>query len=277
VATLVGLLTGALPPPSLIKRRESKERRTSWLRQAGLDLTPRQFWTASVGAGLGTFLLLWVIAGIWTVAAVPSLVASLLPRALYDRRRIQRVTEMQRAWPDGLRDLVASISAGMSLSRSIENLAITGPRPLRQAFARYGHLSRTLGVISALEVIKEELSHPTSDRVIEVLILAHERGGAIVPDILRDLAAVTTRDVWAAEEIATNALEQKINARAVFVIPWLVLLFITMRPGPFRDFYASGGGTVVIIIGGLLSLVGIGVVSRMGTEPDEPRVFAGQP
>ncbi len=37
----------------------------------------------------------------------------------------------------------------------------------------------------ALELVKEELADPTSDRVIEVLLLAHERGGPIVRHIWR--------------------------------------------------------------------------------------------
>jgi hypothetical protein len=31
----------------------------------------------------------------------------------------------------------------------------------------------------------------------------------------------------------------KINARAVLVLPWLVLVALTIRDGPFRDFYRS--------------------------------------
>jgi len=130
-------------------------------------------------------------------------------------------------------------------------------------------------MVPALEVIKEELADPTSDRIIEVIILAHERGGAIVPEILRDLADATVRDVWTLEEIETQSLEQKINARAVFVLPWLVLIAITARPGPFRDFYAGGGGLIVVLAAGVMSGFGMWLVSKLGAEPDEPRVFGG--
>jgi tight adherence protein B len=270
---LVGLVSGELPARPL--RSGRRRGHTEWLRQAGLDLSPRQFLTASLATGAGSFLVMWLVSGIWTVAAVPAVVMSFLPRAWYGRRRAQRIAEVQQAWPDGLRDMIASISAGMSLSRAIEILAVSGPPPLRAAFARYPGMARTMGVVRALEAIKESLAHPTSDRVIEVLILAHERGGGIVPEVLRDLAAMTTRDVWTAEEIETAGLEQKLNARMVFAIPWLVLLFITLRPGPFRDFYLSGAGVAVIVLGGVMSGLGMVVVSRLGREPDEPRVLGG--
>jgi len=109
--------------------------------------------------------------------------------------------------------------------------------------------------------------------VIEVLIVAHEKGGAIVPEILRDLAEATARDVWAAEEIDTAALEHRINARVVFVLPWLVLVAMTVRDGPFREFYATPLGLMVIAVGGVMSLGGAWLVARLGRTPDEPRVL----
>jgi tight adherence protein B len=182
---------------------------------------------------------------------------------------------MQLAWPDGIRDLIASISSGMSLGRALETLATSGPPPMRDVFRRYTYLARVMGVAPALEVIRHELAHPASDRVIEVLIVAQAKGGPIVLEILRDLATATTKDLWAYEEIETLSLEQKINARVVFVIPWLVLGFITMRPGPFRDFYASPTGWLVVGLGALASLVGMTIASRLGRQVDEPRVFGG--
>ncbi|MFP3914160.1 MAG: type II secretion system F family protein [Actinomycetota bacterium] len=268
---LTAAALGMLPPPGRRPRRRSGH--SEWLTQAGVSATPLQFWATSLGAGALTLVSVTLLTGSWAVAAVPSLLVAMLPRLYFGNQRRRRLGEVRQAWPDGLRDLVAAMSAGRSLPRAIEELAATGPRPLREAFASFPFLARSLGVVPALEAIRDSVADPTTDRVVEVLIVAYERGGPIVPEILRDLAHATARDVWAAEEIETAALENKINARAVFVLPWLVLIAMTLRPGPFRDFYASTLGLVVIAVGGALSLGGSLLVSRLGRNPDEPRVL----
>lgn len=276
VVLAIGLLTEVIPrersrrtpAPQVSKRQQ-------WLTQAGLDLTPQQFVAASVAAGMIAFVLLFLITGVATVSLAPAALLAFVPRIYFGRLRERRMTEVQRAWPDGLRDLVASISSGMSLQRAVEQLAVSGPEPLRIAFARFAFLARTVGMVPALEIVKEELADPTSDRVIEVLILAHERGGSIVPAILRDLAAATTRDQWTMEEIQTQQLEQKINSRAVFVLPWFVLIAITLQEGPFRDFYRSGAGVFVVAVGAMLSGFGMWMVTRLGEDVPETRVFGG--
>jgi len=183
---------------------------------------------------------------------------------------LQRV---QAAWPDGLRDIIASIAAGRSLPQALNALAASGPAPLQEAFARFPMLSRMLGTVPALEVIKEELADSTSDRVIEVLVLAYERGGQIVRDILEDLVVATTRDLKLLEEVETEGLEMKINARAVLVLPWLVLVALTIREGPFRDFYRSPGGLLVVLVAGMLSVVGGLLIARLARTRSEQRVF----
>jgi tight adherence protein B len=180
---------------------------------------------------------------------------------------------VQEAWPDGLRDLVASIAAGRSLTQALNSLASSGPEPLRVAFARFPELSRMLGTAVALELVKEELSDPTSDRVLEILVLAHERGGQIVKEILEDLVVVTTKDLKVLDEIETEGLEMKINARAVLVLPWFVLLALTMRAGPFREFYQSAAGLLVVLAGAALSVLGYVWISRLGRTHTEQRVF----
>jgi tight adherence protein B len=274
-ALLAGALMGTLPnlrlPSTMFAPRRAHNR--LWLQQAGAGLTPTRFWAGSAAAGLFALLVLVALTGSVFVAFVPSVAVALFPRAYFARRRRLRMREVQTAWPDGLRDVVASISAGRSLTQAVNSLAATGPLALREAFARFAELARVLGTGPALELVKEELADPTSDRVIEVLLLAHERGGPIVRSILEDLVDATTRDLKLLDALETEGLEMRINARAVVVLPWFVLVALTARPGPFRDFYRSSGGVATLVVAACLTAVGMFLLGRLGRDEEEDRVF----
>jgi tight adherence protein B len=253
-----------------------RERANLWLQQAGAGMGLVPFWAGSVFAGLFAVLVFTALTGSVFVAVVPGAAVALIPRAYFGRRRRDRLREVQLAWPDGLRDLVSSIAAGNSLTQAVTSLAETGPLAMRTAFARFPQLARVLGTGPALELMKEDLADPTSDRVLEVLILAQERGGSIVRDILEDLVDATTRDLKLLDELETEGLEMRINAKAVVVLPWLVLVALTARAGAFRDFYQSGGGVVTLVVAGVLTAIGVAVLGRLGREPIETRIFTSE-
>ncbi len=267
-ALLAGAIMGTLPnlrmPAQMFAPRRASNR--LWLQQAGAGLTPARFWIGSVAAGSFALLVLVALTGSVFVALVPSVAVALFPRAYFARRRRLRMREVQTAWPDGLRDVVASIAAGRSLTQAVTSLAATGPVALREAFVRFPELARVLGTGPALELVKEELADPTSDRVLEVLLLAHERGGPIVRDILEDLVDATTRDLKLLDALETEGLEMRINARAVVVLPWFVLVALTARPGPFRDFYRSSGGFVTLVVAACLTAFGMFLLGRLGRD-----------
>lgn len=244
-----------------------------WLAQAGVPVSPTQFLAASTGVGGLVFVAVYFATDTLLVALVPAVAAALVPRAYFGRQRRARVRSLQTAWPDGLRDIGASVAAGRSLTHALTALAESGPAPLQLAFARFPSLARMLGPVVALEVVKAELADPTSDRVLEVLILAQERGGSVVQQVLDDLVRATTKDLKVLDEIDSEGLEMKINARAVLVLPWLVLVALTIRDGAFRAFYRSAGGVLVVIIGGALSGLGAWWITRLGRGHDERRVF----
>jgi tight adherence protein B len=257
-ALAVGARLGLLPPTRVARLRG-----------------PSRATVASFGAGAVTLLAVTALSGSVFVALVPAVAVALLPRAYLARSRRHVELERQRAWPDGVRDLLASIAAGRSLTQAVTALAEHGPAPLQTAFARFPQLARMLGSGPALEIVKQELADPTSDRVLEVLLLAHERGGGIVRAILADLVDATTRDVKLLDELETEGLEMRINARAVVVLPWIVLVALTVRPGPFRVFYQSPAGALTLVVAGALTIVGVIVLGRLAREPTEPRVFGG--
>jgi tight adherence protein B len=277
ISLTVAALNGLLPKSFGTRRRPQRQNSTvAALQQAGVEVSAGRFRLASLALGGSAFWLLYVLSGVGMVALALSVFAGMTPRWWLSRRAARRQEAVQRAWPDAVRDIVASIGAGVSLQHALERLGVSGPEPLREPFVRFAVTARAIGMMAALEGVRDDLADPTSDRVIEVLVVAHERGGAIVPEILRDLAAATTKDIWILEQVQTESLEQRINARAVFALPWLVLVAITMQDGPFREFYLARAGFFVIAIGGIASACGMVLVSRLGSQPTEPRVLGGR-
>lgn len=275
----VGYVIGYTPErlrltPLAPNRPPPRVRQQEWLNQAGLGVTPLQFWMTSILAAMVTFFFLWLLTSVFLVAMIPAVIMGLVPRFYFAQQRRQLARARLEAWPEALRSIIASVSSSMSLHQALLALANTGPAQLRPVFARYSSLSFTLDSATALEVIREELADPVSDRVIEDLLLAFEQGPAVVIDIMDDLATSTIEDLQVLERVATAQLEQRLNARAVFVLPFFFLIILTWQPGPGRDFYSSAAGVVVIIFGTALSVLGMYLVNRLSRMPSEPRVFA---
>ncbi len=256
-----GLLTGAVTPagPSRVASRLR-----SRLPRMGIR-------TLAPALGAGSCAL--IVAASAPVLFAGAAVAWTGFRRVRAKRLLQVRAAVREAWPDGLRHIVAAIRSGSSITTALEDLASAGPEPLRRLLGPFGNRIRMLGVVGALEAVRAEAADATTDRVVEVLVLAHERGGSIVPIILDDLADATAGDLLVAEEIRTSVLEQQLNARIVFVVPWVLLGLLTVRPGPYREFYTSRPGLAVLALGALASMGGAALVSRLGRKPVEPRVL----
>lgn len=279
VYLLIAMITGNMPE-RLSRVREKKQRQSrsekmqSWLNQSGVGVTPAQFWGISLGIFLGTFVVLYALTSVFIIAFAPAIMVGLLPRAYFTKKRNKINQERIKAWPDALRTLIASIAASQSLHQAMKGLSFGGPVPLRSVFKKYSQLSQALDQKSALEVVKEDLGDPMSDRIIEILISATEAGPAVILDILRDLAKSSTNDLQLQEHIETMQTEQKINAKAVFVLPFVLLVLMVITNKKVGDFYSSTAGIIVIAVGSAILSVGMYIVSRLGRIPVETRVFA---
>ncbi len=272
LASVTALACGLrIPVPQRSRRKDANQLRL-WLLQSGAPASPGQFCGAIVGLFSVVWAMLSALSGV-VVAIVPSTAIATLPVLFYNRQRTARLALAQRSWPDALRDIVTSVASGQSLHQALCALADGRHGSLSTAFQRYPSLSRSSGSVAALEIVRAELADPVSDRVLEVFILAIERGGSVVRTILDDLAESIGADVQVLNEIDTALLESRINARAVVVLPWVALLLLNQGGGPFRDFYSSSGGVAVVSLGAIMTFIGWGLIRRLSRIPSEPRVF----
>jgi len=186
-----------------------------WLHQAGIRVTPSQFVVGSAAVGLVALAATYFLTGAALVAVVPACAAASIPRAYFGRRRMERLRELQAAWPDGLRDVVASVAAGRSLGHALTTLAETGPPALRDAFARFPLLARMLGTVPALEIVKSDLADPTSDRVIEVRPHGLHKGAVLPAVNRRKLRSVSWIGAFAARRRRYSIVPSSMVTRSV--------------------------------------------------------------
>lgn len=271
VAGLVGQM------PSLRRGRNpevTRLRRLSDLAtRAGCRHAAGPIVAASIGMGIIVGVVVVAVTPVATLALVPAAISAATPTVVLKRRAHVRVTALRRAWPDALAQISGNLRAGRPLSHALIDLSLNGPPALLGPLTGLAARIQTVGLIAALQAVRDAVAEPVTDRIIEVLVLAHTEGGRIVLTVIDDLTAAVTEEVAACEETETLALEGKLNARLVFALPWLVLVMLTAKSGPFQSFYTSPAGAVVIVIGAVISAVGMALVATFSAVPAEPRVL----
>ena len=248
-------------------RRRGRGSRASfqvWLSQAGAAVTPRQFGMVSVGVGTMAFIVLLAISRTPVVAALPAAATAAVPYAYWSAQRRKQAGARSAAWPDALRYLVGVLGAGIAtLHDGLEELARSGPAPLRPSMARYVRMSARLGDRQALEAVRAELADPISDPVLLAFAGAMEEGTEKVLRVLADLGSQITADIQLAEKIRTIQTQSRAANWGCFAMPYVVLLFLCATNPAYRDFFSRPLGLVLVLCGSAMSAVGLAGSRRL--------------
>ncbi len=235
-----------------------------WLSQAGAAVTPGQFWAVSAGVGAVAFTLLLAISGTFVVAALPGVALAAAPYGYWSAQRRKHAAARSAAWPDALRYLVGVLGAGVAtLHDALEELAKSGPEPLRAPIGRYVRLSARVGDRQALEAVRADLADPISDPVLLAFEGAVEEGTETVLRVLTDLGAQITSDLQLAEKVRTLQTQSRAATWGCFSLPYVVLLFLCATNSAYRQFFATPFGLGLVLVGGVLSVAGLLACRRL--------------
>lgn len=270
---IIGLFLGVAPTFHRTPRPAPMGRLATWLGQVGSPLGSRQFLAASLAIGLVAWIVLGFLMGEAVSSFFPALAVSGALAWSYERRRRERLQAIQESWPDAVRHLLAYARSGSTVPLAVSALAREGPEVLRVVLNSWDERARLLGFAPALETVRQQLADPTSDRVIEVLMIAHDWGGDLVVDVLTDLASEITEDLRTERAIKAEGTTQRIEAWVIGIMPWMLLVYLTTTQGEYRAFYQSGLGRLVVIGAGIWWALGLAVLQRLKRNEAEPRVL----
>ena len=244
------------------------------LAQAGfIALTPRSLLGVCVMASSLVFVVFAATAKVVPIALCFALMAGYAPIMLVRMRARRRRSVMRELWPDVVDNIGSAVRAGLALPEALSQLTIRGPEELRPAFARFAEDYRATGRFQeCLDRLKERLSDPTADRLIESLRIAREVGGSDLGRLLRTLSVFLREDARTRAELETRQGWTVNAARLAVAAPWLVLAMLSTRPDSLQA-YSRPAGVLVLAIGASLSFVAYSLMVRVGRLPEEGRVL----
>lgn len=208
------------------------------------------------------------------VAIVFALLAGYLPVALVIGRARRRQREFAQVWPEAVDNLASGVRAGLSLPDALTALGARGPEPLRDAFNRFALDYQITGRFGdSLDALKDRLSDPVGDRVVEGLRVAREVGGGELGRLLRNLSSYLRDDERTRSEMESRQAWTVNGARLAVAAPWLVLLMLCFQPEVIQR-YSSPAGVLILGMGAAACVFAYAVMVRIGRLPAEQRILS---
>jgi tight adherence protein B len=244
------------------------------LNRAGLSGTsPHGVLTVCASSAVLAGLSIQVVSHTLPVSLAFAAMAGYLPVAVLAGRARRRQRELAEVWPEAVDNLASAVRAGLSLPEALVQLGHRGPEPLRAPFLAFAVDYQVTGRFGdSLDRLKERLSDPVGDRVVEGLRIAREVGGGELGRLLRSLSGYLREDARTRSELESRQAWTVNGARLAVAAPWLVLLMLCFQRQVISR-YASTAGVVVLALGAGACLVAYRLMVRIGRLPQERRVL----
>lgn len=223
--------------------------------------------------GLGAAVLVFV-ATTWPVAAAYAGFAGAsiptLARAKRERQEAIERIDAIATWAESLRDIMG---AGNGMQESIRVSARVAPPAIRR---EVGDLSRRLqheSIGTALRRFASDVAHPLADSVVAALVIASERRGGRINEVLSTVAgnARDAASMW--RRIEGSRRRTYAQTRLVAATSGIfITAFVLFRRDFVEPFDSFGGQIALAIVGGVFALGGVATY-RLGKPVTADRVF----
>jgi tight adherence protein B len=231
-------------------------------------------WTAA-----GVVVLVATAVGFVVTMLLPVLVlgplaaiaTALVAYAFVLRERGARRHRLRVAWPGVIDHIRAGIRSGSDVVRAVAALPPSLPPDIAETVECFrGDLASGMSSDMALGEWGKRLADPVGDRIVEVLRMAGEVGGTDLPDVLNSLQRSVRHDIAVRED--ATAKQSWVRSAAVMAVaaPWVVLVVIGSR-GDTLQSYQSLEGSIVLVVGAVVSVVAYRMMHAIGSLPPQRR------
>lgn len=251
---------------------------SSWFRSnldgAGLSRLSTGWFVAAVLAV--AILLDWVFSSLFRVQAFGLCIALAfvgLAVELLDSRAKARRLFFSRSWPEVIDSLQSAAAAGIPIAEALGALAIDGPKNLRTYFAamiQSYDSGQTLD--QALGQLKCDFGDANADRVIELLLITKEAGTDGYLSALKLMGQTCRSEIATWDEVRSKQGWVGGTAKLAIAAPWVIVAMLSSRQENVTA-YASSGGSAILFLGLVISVVAYLMIRAFGSLVSQPRVF----
>jgi len=208
------------------------------------------------------------------LSVIASAAGLLLGYGFLLKQRAARHQRLRMAWPGVIDHIRAGIRSGSDISRSVTALPDTLPEDISGPVGEFRkNIERGMGTDNALAEFARACADPVADRIVEVLRMAHDVGGTDLPGVLLSLQHSVREDIAVREDATAKQSWIRSAAALAVAAPWVVLVVIGTR-GDTAQAYQSLEGTLILVVGALVSVIAFRMMRSIGALPTQRRWLA---
>jgi tight adherence protein B len=253
----------------LEQREKARTKVTMRLRleRAGLDITPRTFWLASMACGLLVGL------GIFATAPnLPILVPLLgvfvgtwgLPRWFLGRLTRRRQFKFIDEFANSIDIIVRGVKSGLPLIECLSIIAREAPQPIAGEFTELVEQQRVgVPLSEGFERMMTRMPLPEV-RFFAIVISIQQQAGGNLSEALGNLAGVLRDRKTLQAKVRALSAEAKASAAVLGSLPFVVMLLVYITtPAYIALLWTTQVGQLLLVGAGIWMLMGILVMKKM--------------
>ena len=242
------------------KGKEKKQSLKARLAQAGLSMTPRQFWLYSLVSGVVMFFLA-LIGGMSLILSIGMAIVGFLglPHFWLARKRNKRMKAFIKEFPNAVDVIVRGIKTGLPLGDCLVIASTETAEPVRSEFKRLVD-EQAMGLPLAKVVPRLHQRVPLAETNFFAIVIAIQvQAGGSLSEALGNLSRVLRSRAQMKEKVQALSTEAKASAAIIGVMPFLIgiLIYLTQREFIIVMFQENLG---LMLIGAALVWMSIGVL-----------------
>jgi tight adherence protein B len=239
------------------------------LERAGLDITPRVYWSASVACGV---MLAFIVTMVLPSGATRMLLSPIVgligvfgvPRWFVNKLVVRRQTKFTRELPNAVDIVVRGMKSGLPLNECLAIVARESDEPLAGEFREVIDQQRVgVPLGEALERLTMRMPLPEV-RFLAIVVAIQQQAGGNLSEALGNLSTVLRDRFQLKMKVKALSAEAKASAWVLASLPPIVTFMVYgTSPEYISVLFNTRTGNFALMFCGLWMLTGILVMRKM--------------